>query len=216
MRLRSLLLVVGLAVLFTGCSRIYYDTVESLVGTHKRDILKSRVKDARKEQEEAKEEFMSAFDRFQALVNYDGGNLEKQYRKMNAEFEDCEQRANAVREKINSIEDVGEELFREWERELNQYKRADLRNASARELRETRQRYNKMIAAMRNVERKMDPVLDAFRDQVLFLKHNLNARAVASLEGTLASIEGDVDLLIKDMERSIQEADEFLKQMNPK
>ncbi|MCC6546690.1 DUF2959 domain-containing protein [Candidatus Sumerlaeota bacterium] len=216
MRLRFLILVFALAISSTGCSRFYYDTVEKITGTHKRDILKSRVKEARKEQEEAKKEFVSAFDKFQALVNYDGGNLEKQYRKMNAEFEDCEQRATAVRQRINDIEDVGEELFREWERELNQYKRADLRNASARELRETRVRYDKMISAMRNVERKMDPVLDAFRDQVLFLKHNLNARAVASLEGTLASIESDVDLLIKDMERSIQEADAFLKEMNPK
>ncbi|MEO8377940.1 MAG: DUF2959 domain-containing protein [Candidatus Sumerlaeota bacterium] len=216
MRIRFFVLLAGLIFFTTSCSGIYYNAVESITGTHKRDILKSRVKDARKEQEAAKEEFSSAFDKFQALVNYDGGNLEKQYRKANAEFEDCEKRATAVSERITSIDNVGEELFREWEKELNQYKRADLKAASARELRDTRQRYDKMLASMRNVERKMDPVLDAFRDQVLFLKHNLNAQAVASLDTTLGSIETDVNLLIKDMELSIAESDEFLKQMNPK
>ena len=56
----------------------------------------------------------------------------------------------------------------------------------------------------------MDPVLQAFRDQVLFLKHNLNARAIASLESTVGAIEGDVQSLIDELGRSIREADAFL------
>jgi phage shock protein A len=199
-------------VLLSGCSSIYYNTMEQF-GTHKRDILQSRVKDARKDQEKAKEEFASAFDEFKALVKFDGGNLEKQYNKLNGELEDCESRAKAVHDRVNSIEDVGGALFREWEKELTQYKRDDLRAASAKQLRSTRTRYDAMLSAMRGVETKMDPVLEAFRDQVLFLKHNLNAQAVASLEGTLGSIESDVDLLIKDMDKSIKEADVFLKEM---
>ena len=34
---------------------------------------------------------------------------------------------------------------------------------------------------MRLTEEKMGPVLRAFRDQVTFLKHNLNAKAMSSL-----------------------------------
>ena len=36
----------------------------------------------------------------------------------------------------------------------------------------------------------MKPVLAAFHDQVLVLKHNLNARAIASLEGTAVTLQG--------------------------
>ena len=56
----------------------------------------------------------------------------------------------------------------------------------------------------------MDPVLSAFQDQVLYLKHNLNAQAIVSLQGELVSIETDVAGLIKEMEASIKEADTFI------
>jgi hypothetical protein len=66
---------------------------------------------------------------------------------------------------------------------------------------------------MRKAEKTMFPVLDVLRDQVLFLKHNLNARAVASIRTELATVRRDVDSLIRQMESSIREADQFISQM---
>jgi len=37
-------------------------------------------------------------------------------------------------------------------------------------------------------EDQIAPVLKAFHDQVLFLKHNLNSRAIGSLKGTSATL----------------------------
>jgi hypothetical protein len=48
---------------------------------------------------------------------------------------------------------------------------------------------------------------------VLALKHDLNARAISSLEGTLASLETDVAALIDEMNHSIEEANRFIEQM---
>jgi hypothetical protein len=59
----------------------------------------------------------------------------------------------------------------------------------------------------------MQPVLNTFQDQVLFLKHNLNARAVASLREEFGAIENDIVALIKDMEASIAKADEFIEDL---
>ena len=59
----------------------------------------------------------------------------------------------------------------------------------------------------------MDPVLTSFRDHVLYLKHNLNAQAIASLQGDLGGIESDVGRLIAEMEKSIAEAQSFIKTM---
>jgi len=78
---------------------------------------------------------------------------------------------------------------------------------------QTRQRYSQLIEAMKRAEPKIDPVLLAFRDQVFFLKHNLNAQAIASLHDELATVEVDIASLIKEMEVSIAEADEFIKAM---
>ncbi|MHC4122247.1 MAG: DUF2959 family protein [Planctomycetota bacterium] len=70
-----------------------------------------------------------------------------------------------------------------------------------------------LINAMKRAETKIEPVLSAFRDQVLFLKHNLNAQAIASLHDELASVEADIASLIKEMEASIAEANAFIEAM---
>jgi hypothetical protein len=70
-----------------------------------------------------------------------------------------------------------------------------------------------MLAAMRKAEKTMFPVLDVLRDQVLFLKHNLNARAIASIRTELGGVRRDVASLVKQMESSISEADQFISRM---
>lgn len=44
---------------------------------------------------------------------------------------------------------------------------------------------------MHDAEDRMEPVLQAFEDQVLYLKHNLNAQAIGALENELATIRQD-------------------------
>jgi Skp family chaperone for outer membrane proteins len=193
-----------------SCQSAYYGTMEKL-GVHKRDILVDRVEEARDAQEEAKDQFKSALDRFSAVLRFDGGELEEKYRQLNEEYEDSLEGAEEVRERIDSVEDVAEALFEEWEKELEQYSRADLRRSSEKKLRETRTHYNRLIRAMRRAEKSMEPPLAAFQDQVLYLKHNLNARAITSLQGELASVKSDIGVLIREMEKSIAEADSFIK-----
>ena len=53
----------------------------------------------------------------------------------------------------------------------------------------------------------------AFQDQVLYLKHNLNARAIGSLRNELADIERDTDRLVREMQKAIAEADTFIQSM---
>jgi len=195
-----------------GCQTAYYNTMEKL-GWDKRDILVDRVEEARDAQEAAKEQFRSALEEFQAVVAVDGGELERKYDKLSTEFKRSEAKATAVTERIDSVESVGNALFKEWENELEQYSNDELRRSSQRKLVDTRARYNDLVGAMRRAEAKIAPVLDSFRDQVLYLKHNLNARAIASLRTELASVENETEALIRAMESSIAEADEFIRTM---
>ena len=176
----------------------------------KRDIMADRVEDARDAQEEAKEQFESALEKFSSVLGFRGGDLEEKYDQLKAEYDESVAKADVVRNRIASVEDVAEDLFAEWQQELNQYTNSKLKQSSARKLRETKSKYAQLIAAMKRAERKMDPVLSAFQDQVLYLKHNLNAQAIVSLQGELVSIETDVAGLIKEMEASIKEADTFI------
>jgi chromosome segregation ATPase len=195
-----------------GCKSAFYGTWEKL-GWAKRDILVDRVKDAKEEQEGAKKQFQSALEQFQALTGFQGGELEAKYKKLNKEYEGCESRAKAVSKEIASVDSVAKDLFSEWNKELAEYDNAELRRSSEQKLRDTRQRYDQMYAAMKNAEGKMEPVLKAFRTQVLYLKHNLNAQAIASLQTQVGGIQSDVDRLVRDMETAIQEASTFINQM---
>lgn len=203
-----LLVTLGLA----ACQGAYYGTLEKL-GVHKRDILVDRVEEGRDAQHAAKEQFQSALEAFREVTDFDGGELDDVYSRLKREYDRSEARVKAVRSRIDDIEDVAEDLFDEWRKELDHISDEDLRRRDEIGLRETRARYEDLIDAMRRAERKMQPVLTVFSDHVLFLKHNLNARAIASLQGELVSIEEDITGLIGDMESSIAEADAFIASM---
>lgn len=201
-------LLAGLAL--TGCTSLYYDAMEK-IGKEKRDILLQRIVAGKKDQEKAKEQIKTTLEAFQELTGFEGGDLEKTYKKLNGEFVDAEKRANDLSDRIKSIDQVGNDLFKEWTQELSTIKDTTLNSRSAQLLRQTRARHQQYIARMKQTERKMLPVLQGFRDQVLFLKHNLNAKAVTSLKTTATKMDSDVSLLIADMEGSSKEADSFIK-----
>jgi hypothetical protein len=200
----------GLALLAGACSAPYYSAMEKL-GIPKREILVDRIQATRDSQEKAKEQFTSALERFQAVTGAQGGELQQKYDELNREFSRSESRANDVRERIKAVEDVAEALFSEWKQELKQYSDPTLRRESERQYDRTRSRYDELIRLMRRSAERMDPVLGRFRDQVLFLKHNLNAQALASLTNTQREIEADVNRLIADMEASMRNADAFIQ-----
>lgn len=207
-------ILISLAVLTaSGCQSAYYGTMEKL-GVHKRDILVDRVEDGQKAQQQAKEQFKTALEQFTDVVNFQGGDLQEKYDKLKSELDKSQSRADKVSNKIDDIQNVAEALFKEWNKELDQYSSDRLRRSSQQKLEQTKQNYARLIQAMKQAESKMEPVLAAFRDQVLFLKHNLNARAVSSLQGELGSMEADIASLIKDMEASIAEADAFINSMS--
>lgn len=210
--LSRLLLCVFIALGLTGCESAYYSTMEK-VGVHKRDILSDRIEGARDAQEEAKQQFRSALERFSVELGFEGGELEDKYNALNDEFEASEARAEEVRDRIGAVESVAEALFEEWEDELDQYTSSGLRRQSANQLKSTQRRYQTMLTAMHKAEKRMGPVLNTFRDQVLYLKHNLNARAISSLKNEFGSLKKDINILIRDMEASIDQANQFIESL---
>lgn len=205
---------IALATL-TGCQSTYYAAMEQ-VGVHKRDIMVDRVEDAKQSQQEAQQEFTSALEALSALTNFDGGELETVYNQINDKYEASESAAQDVSDRIAAIEDVSEALFAEWEQELDLYSSASLRRSSEQKLRGTRSSYKTMIKAMQRAEQRMTPVLNALRDNTLFLKHNLNASAIGSLQGEFVSLEKEIESAIAQMNQAITESDNFLNQLQAK
>lgn len=210
MKLAASVLVILL--ILSGCQSAYYAAWEK-VGVEKRDILVDRVENAKESQEDAQQQFSSALEAFSAAVAFDGGELEDVYQRLNGQYEDSVAAAEEVTARIAKVESVAAALFDEWQDELDKYQNANLKRDSAAKLRETQRRYGSLMKAMRNAESKMSPVLSALQDNVLYLKHNLNASAIGALQGELSTIENDVAQLIRQMNSAIAESDAFIASM---
>jgi ElaB/YqjD/DUF883 family membrane-anchored ribosome-binding protein len=198
--------------LISGCQSTYYGALEK-VGIHKRDVMISRVEKTRDSQQQAKQQFQSALAQFKSVMAFDGGDLNDYYQQLNDEYLASKAAAEEVSDRIEAVESVSEALFDEWQHELGQYTSQSLRQKSAAQLQQTRQQYRQLMRSMKRAEKSIYPVLNVFKDQTLFLKHNLNAQAIASLKGELSSIELSVDRLITQMNRSIDSANAFIAKM---
>ncbi|MEM6794118.1 MAG: DUF2959 domain-containing protein [Acidobacteriota bacterium] len=209
-----------LALLAGGCDgcrknvRDEYFRYLEKVGFEKRDLLVKRVDKAKEAQEEAQEQFEDALEEFQALIGHDGGDLETMYDSLKSEYDDAEGRAEEVRDRIQKIENVAGSLFDEWRQEIAQFDNKTYRRESEKKLRETQGKYEGLLRTMKKAAGSMDPVLDKLRDQVLYLKHNLNAQALGSLDQQVGVLQDDVSELIADIQASVAEADRFIAEMS--
>lgn len=207
------LLATVLVLATTGCNTVYYAAYEK-IGVYKRDLLKKSVIAARDDQKDAQKQFKDALTRLKEITKFDGGEAERAYKGLKGEYDDCVQQADVVRGRIREVESVSSDLFVEWEKEISQISTPSLQSASRQQLTVTRQRYAELHSALVSAEQTMAPVLKQFNDYVLYLKHNLNAQAIASLKGEAASITTEINRLIEQMNKSIVRADEFVKGMN--
>jgi len=205
--------IIALAAALGGCQKTYYTVLEK-VGVEKRELLSSRVERAKESQQEAQEQFRDALEQFQAVTGHDGGELEERYERLRDAYDRSESQAKEVRDRIDKVENVALALFDEWEAELDQYDDAELRRQSERRLQETRREVQSLLSVMRRAESSLEPVLVKLNDRVLYLKHNLNAAALAGLDASLPELERDVERLVKEMQTSIAQADRFIVQLN--
>jgi chromosome segregation ATPase len=205
-------LFAAVLLLIAGCGNPYYGAMEK-VGVHKRDIMVDRVESARDAQQDAQEQFKSALEQFDSVVSLEETDLKKAYDQLNDEYEDCVAIADKVSNRIDKVESVSDALFDEWQDEIKLYENKELARSSKKQLTETRARYEDMLSHMQDAEKSMEPVLRIFRDNVLFLKHNLNAQAIGSLQDEFAGLELEIDKLIDRMNDAIESSNAFIADM---
>lgn len=202
-----------LALSLTGCQSAYYAAMEK-VGVHKRDILVDRVEAAKAAQQQGQQQFKDALDELSQLINFHGGDLQDAYEKLNDEYQASQQAADEVTHRIDKVENVALALFDEWQDELGQYDNAKLKAQSARKLKDTQTQFNQLLKSMRRAEQKIAPVLTAMHDNVLFLKHNLNAKAVGAIKSEFTGLKQNVASLVAEMNKAIADSDKFIAKLN--
>ena len=212
LRIRLVLTALCLPLfLATGCQSIYNATMEGVFGYEKRELFKKSVTAVQSEQKDAQKEFKDALTRLKELYAFKGGELESVYEKVKSSYERCDGEAKAVRSRIANMEDIATAMFKEWEKEIQQYTNPNLAATSREQLRATRERYAQLSRTVRASEAAMQPVLAQLKDNVLFLKHNLNASAIGTLQNEATTIQTQIEQLLVRMNASIAESDSFIK-----
>lgn len=206
------LALVCVLLCLTGCQSAYYSAMEK-VGIHKRDILVDNVEEVQAAQKEVQQEVQTTLEKLNTLTQYDGGELQTVYESLNDRYQDASQASQALSSKIQKVEDVAGALFDEWQLELEEYSSHQLKQKSAAKLRKTRLGYQKMLRAMRKSEQRITPVLTSLKDNVLYLKHNLNASAINAIQGEFDNLKRDIKLLMKEMNQAISESNQFIAQL---
>ena len=135
------------------------------------------------------------------------------YGKVKSSYDRCDSEAKAVHTRIGNMEDLAKSMFNEWEKEIQQYTNPSLAAASREQLRLTKDRYAQLSRTVRDAESTMQPVLGQLKDNVLFLKHNLNASAIGSLQGEATNIQKQIEELLTRMNASIAESDKFIQSL---
>ena len=211
----KLLLSIFILISLSACGaaqKAKYSTLEK-VGIHKRDILVDRIKDTNQTQEETKEQFKTAYEELAGLVDVDDQGLERKYNTMAKAVSASEDKADELDSRIKSVNQVATALFKEWQEELELYTSATLRRVSEQNMNTTQSRYNDLYQTMIVSQQRITPVLELLQDNTLYLKHNLNARAISSISGEVMSVQAKVESLIKQMEDSIAESSRFIEDM---
>jgi len=207
------LLLVYAVVLLSSCSEMYYGAMEKF-GYSKRDILVDRVEETQEAQSEAQEEFKSALEKFFSVVKVENSNLKETYLTLNSEYEACLAAAEAVAHRIENVESVSRDLFCEWSKELDMYQNQSLQLSSKQRLQDAWGKYNEMLSSMHQANESMTAVLFTFRDNVLFLKHNLNAQAIGALKNEFSVLKIEIDRLVLRMNSSIEKSNTFIEELN--
>lgn len=206
--------LVMFTLLFTaGCRSVYNATMENVFGYEKRELFKKSVTALQSEQKDAQKEFKDALTRLKELYGFQGGELESVYGKVKSSYDRCDSEAKAVHTRIGNMEDLAKSMFNEWEKEIQQYTNPSLAAASREQLRLTKDRYAQLSRTVRDAEATMQPVLGQLKDNVLFLKHNLNASAIGSLQGEATNIQKQIEELLTRMNASIAESDKFIQSL---
>lgn len=206
------IIVLFLMISLVSCSSTYYAVWEKL-GKQKRDLLRDNAVKARAEQVETNEQFKDALTKLREAYPIKPTELSKTYDKLNAQYESSKSKAEGLDARIKKMDRVARDLFVEWKDEAESITTTKFRDQSLDKLSATKERYEDMHRSLKKSYSRTEPVLAKFRDNVLFLKHNLNAQVVGSLDSEAGAITEEIETLIESMNDSIKETDKFIGEL---
>jgi hypothetical protein len=185
-------------------------------GSHApQEDLVARARGAEKDIQEARADFAAASQLYQRLSSPQAVELEK----LSGEFEDavetCEDRAEDMADRIEAIREETVGLVKDWTEELARFSSDAVRKKSEAQMRDTEAYAQRLIAALERLQGRVQPVLLKLQDYELFFEHNLNARAIATLQDTYKDFDNEFRAFESELGKAQGEITAFLAHFEP-
>lgn len=180
-------------------------------GTPQENLVE-RVRGAQGEVSESREGFGAAFNLYQRLTAPQAVELDELSDDFADSIESCKARANDVAERVESVREEADALFKGWNEELARFSGEMLRKKSEAMMLDTQARAQRVLDALERVQARTQPVLLKLQDYALFFHHNLNARAIATLQDTYKDFDSEFRSLENEFGKAQAEITAFLGQ----
>ena len=113
------------------------------------------------------------------------------------------------------MENEAHRFFAKWMESLDEISSESLRERSQARLNETRVRYGEILAEGRGASAMFEPVMGGLRDQVIFLGHDLNPSAIASLKPDAEKLNAQAESLLSGIERTQSKISDYIASLKP-
>lgn len=180
------------------------------------DDLSDRIEEVHVASEVAKERMTAAVETLRSIVSPDfRGDGLSAHAELTRAIEQSEEQAEVFRERVADMKDTAKELFDRWASDLEGFTNAEMRQHSQRRLEETRTRYQAIVAAVDPAQWSYDAVNRSLGDHALFLGHDFNRAAVASLRPGVDSLVAQGGELESRLVLGMTAAKEYLDHASP-
>lgn len=200
-----------IALLFSSCTTLYLKTWDAM-GYEKREVLAKNIEEMKEDQEDTRETFRDALQTLKMDHNIASTKLEDFYDDLKDHYEDADEEAKDLRDRVKRVDEIAEAMFEEWDSEISTMSSNSLKSKSRQKKRQTERKFATLQTKTKKVVSSLDKPLARLRDQTLYVKHNLNAQSLDIFQAENKDIAQDVEKLLASIDRSIKEADQFLKE----
>lgn len=184
---------------------------DSRPGLAKVDDLVDRIERVHVESELAKEAAKSAVRRLRTLASPGfAGDPVETHQELSLAVDTSESQAARLTESVESMEAAAEPVFDQWRADLDAIVSARVRTRSEQRLRDTRNRYAAIVAAVKPAMEEYEALNRNLRDLTLFLGHDFNASAIAAVDEDVQALEQQVLALDGQLEECLAAAQTYL------
>jgi hypothetical protein len=151
--------------------------------------LVERVERVSAELDASKATMLAAIQKLQAVTAPEfQGDAVLAHKELENTLDDSDDQAKALRKSIDKMRAAAEPVFEQWTKDLEAYSNPEMRARSQQRLAAARERYDSVVAAVEPVLVEYETVNQTLHDHLLFLSHDMNPAAVATIQDDVRSV----------------------------